>query len=83
MPGSSALGWREEAREYVRERRPVHERFFARAAASSFLVGGLLPLVCVRNFASIADPSRARGRTSTVSFICAYAGRNDPDEGLR
>jgi hypothetical protein len=50
------LGWREEAREYVRERRPVHERFF-RARPWAFLVGGLLPLVCVRNFAPMADPS--------------------------
>lgn len=51
------LGWRVEAREYVRERRPVHERFF-RARPFAFLVGGLLPLVCVRNFASIPDPSQ-------------------------
>jgi SAM-dependent methyltransferase len=50
-----ALGWREEAREYVRERLPVHRRFFA-ARPLSFLAGGLLPLVCVRNFAVIAGP---------------------------
>jgi SAM-dependent methyltransferase len=50
-----ALPWQEEAREYVRERRPVHERFFA-ARPWSFLAGGLLPLVCVRNFAGIAGP---------------------------
>jgi SAM-dependent methyltransferase len=49
-------GWVEEAREYVRERRPVHERFFG-ARPLSFLVGGLLPLVCVRNFAAVADPA--------------------------
>ena len=49
------LPWREEAREYVRERRPVHERFFA-ARPWSFLAGGLLPLVCVRNFAAIPGP---------------------------
>ena len=48
--------WVEEAREYVRERRPVHARFFA-ARPLSFLVGGLLPLVCVRNFAPVADPA--------------------------
>jgi SAM-dependent methyltransferase len=50
-----ALGWREEAREYVRERRPVHERFFA-ARPWSFLAGGLLPLACVGNFAIIPGP---------------------------
>lgn len=50
-----ALGWREEAREYVRERRPVHRRFFA-ARPFSFLVGGLLPALCVGNFAPIAGP---------------------------
>ncbi len=50
------LGWREEAREYVRERRPVHELFF-RMRPLSFLVGGLLPLVCARNFARIGSPA--------------------------
>lgn len=50
------LPWREEAREYVRERRPVHRRFFA-ARPWSFLVGGLLPLACVGNFRTIAGPS--------------------------
>lgn len=50
------LPWREEAREYVRERCPVHERFFA-ARPWSFLVGGLLPLVCPRNFVRVADPA--------------------------
>jgi SAM-dependent methyltransferase len=50
------LQWAEEAREYVRERRPVHERFFA-ARPWSFLAGGLLPLVCARNFIPLADPS--------------------------
>jgi SAM-dependent methyltransferase len=47
--------WVVEAREYVRERRRVHERFFA-ARPWSFLAGGLLPLVCARNFAPIAGP---------------------------
>ena len=50
------LDWRVEEREYVRERRPVHARFFG-ARPLSFLVGGLLPLVCVRNFATVRDPS--------------------------
>ncbi len=50
------LGWREEAREYVRERRPVHRRFFG-ARPLSFLAGALLPAVCVRNFSRIEDPA--------------------------
>lgn len=50
------LGWRVEEREYVRERRPVHARFFG-GRPLSFLAGGLLPLVCVRNFATVGDPS--------------------------
>lgn len=49
------LPWEVTAEEYVRERRPVHERFFA-ARPASFVVGGLLPLVCPRNFAAIAGP---------------------------
>jgi SAM-dependent methyltransferase len=49
------LPWAEEAREYVRERRPVHRRFFA-ARPWSFLAGGLLPLVCARNFRRIEGP---------------------------
>lgn len=51
-----ALGWHEEAREYVHERWPVHERFF-RMRPLSFLLGGLLPLVCVRNFARVGSPT--------------------------
>jgi SAM-dependent methyltransferase len=50
------LGWSVEEREYVRERRPVHTRFFG-ARPLSFLAGGLLPLVCVRNFCTVRDPS--------------------------
>ena len=41
--------WTVEAREYVRERLPVHRAFFA-ARPWSFLAGNLLPLVCVGNF---------------------------------
>ena len=47
--------WIEEAREYVRERRPVHARFFG-SRPWSFVLGGLLPLVCVPNFARMGDP---------------------------
>lgn len=50
------LPWTEEHREYVRERRPVHERFFA-ARPWSFLAGPLLPLVCTGNFARIDTPA--------------------------
>lgn len=50
-----ALPWEETAREYVRERRPVHERFFA-ARPLSFAAGPLLPAACARNFVAVADP---------------------------
>lgn len=50
------LPWTQEAREYVRERRAVHRRFFA-SRPWSFLLGGLLPVVCVPNFATIPAPS--------------------------
>ncbi len=50
------LPWAVEAEEYVVERRPVHERFFA-ARPASFLAGGLLPLACARNFALVAGPA--------------------------
>ena len=63
-----ALPWVEEAREYVRERRPVHKRFFA-ARPWSFLVGGLLPLVCARNFVRIADPSELSDGTFGVVHL--------------
>ena len=62
------LGWREEAREYVRERRPVHERFFG-ARPLSFLAGGLLPLVCVRNFAAIGDPAELGPERHGVVYL--------------
>lgn len=63
-----ALPWAEEARECVRERRPVHERFFA-ARPWSFLAGGLLPLVCVRNFATAAGPSELRADEHGVMYL--------------
>lgn len=63
-----ALPWAEEAREYVRERRPVHERFFA-ARPWSFLAGGLLPLVCVRNFSAAAGPSDLRPDEHGVVYL--------------
>jgi SAM-dependent methyltransferase len=63
-----ALSWSEEAREYVRERRPVHERFFA-ARPWSFLAGGLLPLACVRNFATIPEPGALAADEHGVVYL--------------
>jgi SAM-dependent methyltransferase len=54
------LPWEELGRGYVRERRPVHRRFFA-ARPLSFLAGGLLALVCPGNFAPVAGPAALRG----------------------
>ena len=62
------LPWREEAREYVRERRPVHGWFFA-ARPWSFVVGGLLPLVCARNFARMEDPSELPEGAFGVAYL--------------
>lgn len=60
------LPWIEDHREYAREARPVHERFFA-ARPWSFAVGPLLPLVCTRNFVRIDDPEDlAEGRHAAV-----------------
>lgn len=53
------LPWREEARELVRERRPVHRRFFA-ARPFSFAAGGLLALVCPGNFAPLGSAGELR-----------------------
>jgi SAM-dependent methyltransferase len=50
------LPWDELGRGYVRERLPIHRRFFA-ARPLSFLAGGLLALVCPWNFARIPGPS--------------------------
>jgi SAM-dependent methyltransferase len=79
------LPWMEEAREYVRERRPVHERFFA-ARPWSFLAGGLLPLVCPRNFVRIADPSELpEGAFGVVYLRLRKPGSAPPTDpqGLR
>ena len=62
------LGWLEEAREYVRERRPVHGRFF-RTRPWSFVVGGLAPLVCARNFVRVQDPSELGSREHGVVYL--------------
>lgn len=62
------LDWHEEAREYVRERLPVHRRFFG-ARPLSFLVGSLLPVVCVRNFVRIAGPEALRPGEHGVVYL--------------
>lgn len=62
------LPWVEEAREYVRERRPVHRRFFA-ARPWSFLAGGLLPLACARNFARIGGPAELAPSEHGVVYL--------------
>ncbi len=62
------LPWEVEALEYVRERWPVHERFFA-ARPWSFLLGGLLPLVCAGNFVRIPDPSMLPEGTFGVAHL--------------
>lgn len=61
-------GWVEEAREYVRERRPVHEPFF-RMRPLSFVAGGLLPLVCARNFRRIASPAELAEGVHGVVYL--------------
>jgi SAM-dependent methyltransferase len=69
------LPWEEEAREYVRQRRPVHERFFA-ARPLSFLAGGVLPLACARNFVPLEDPSQL----PEGAFGVAYLRLRRPEE---
>lgn len=49
------LPWEEQEREYVRERRPLHERFFA-ARPWSFAAGPLLGPLWRRNFLRIDGP---------------------------
>lgn len=63
-----ALPWEEEEREYVRQRRPVHERFFA-ARPWSFLLGGLLPLVCVGNFVRIGGTGELAPNEHAVVYL--------------
>lgn len=60
--------WAVEREEYVVERRPVHERFFALRPAS-FLAGGLLPLLCARNFAVIRGPEEVPPGRHGVAYL--------------
>jgi len=61
-------GWTQEHREYVRERRPVHDRFFA-ARPWSFLAGPLLPLICRRNFAAVGSPAELPDGAHAVAYL--------------
>lgn len=63
-----ALSWEVEAEEYVVERAPVHERFFA-ARPASFVAGGLLPLVAPRNFARVAGPGEVPEGQHGVAYL--------------
>ena len=62
------LPWEELALEYVRERRPVHDRFFA-ARPWSFALGPLLPLACARNFAPVSGPETLPPGTHGVVYL--------------
>lgn len=68
------LPWQVTAEEYVRERRPVSERFFA-ARPASFLAGGLLALACARNFTAIVGP----GEVPPGRYGVAYLRLRRPD----
>ena len=65
---SSGCRGRSTAEEYVRERRPLHERFFA-ARPASFLAGGLLTLVCPGNFAPVAGPADVPPGRHGVAYL--------------
>jgi SAM-dependent methyltransferase len=62
------LPWEVAAQEYVVERRPVHEGFFA-ARPASFLAGGLLPLVAARNFRRIGGPGEVPAGRHGVAYL--------------
>lgn len=68
------LPWIEEHREYARERRPLHDRFFAHRPWT-FLLGPLLPLVCTRNFQAVAHP----GLLPEGVHAAAYLRLRKPD----
>lgn len=61
-------GWDELGREYVRERRPVHRRFFG-SRPLSFLIGNALSLVAARNFAAIASPREVPAGDHAVVYL--------------
>lgn len=62
------LPWEVATREYVRQRRRVHERFAA-AAPASYLVGGALALACPRNFAAVSSPDELRPGEMGVAYL--------------
>lgn len=62
------LPWTVEAREYVRERLPVHRLFFA-GRPLSFLAGNLLALVCPGNFRRIRGSGEVPEGTHGVVYL--------------
>jgi SAM-dependent methyltransferase len=62
------LPWEVTAQEYVRERRPLHERFFA-ARPASFALGWALPFACPRNFRAIAGPDEVPPGRHGVAYL--------------
>jgi SAM-dependent methyltransferase len=60
--------WAVTAREYVRQRRDVHGRFFA-LRPWSFAVGGALRWVCPRNFRPVADAAALPAGEQGVVYL--------------
>ncbi len=60
--------WRVEVREYVRQARDVHGRFFA-LRPWSFAAGGGLRLVCPGNFRPVATPAALRPGEHGVVYL--------------
>jgi SAM-dependent methyltransferase len=60
--------WEVAAEEYVVERRPLHQAFFA-ARPASFLAGGLLPLVAPGNFARAGGPDEIPAGAHGVVYL--------------
>lgn len=63
-----ALPWEVEAREYVRERVPLHRWFFA-GRPWSFAAGNLLPLACVGNFRRIGGAAEVPDGRHGVVYL--------------
>lgn len=63
-----ALPWVVEGREYVRQARDVHGRFFA-WRPWSFALGGALRWVCPRNFRRVATPAALGPEEMGVAYL--------------
>jgi hypothetical protein len=63
-----SLPWQVEAREYVRQARDVHGRFFA-WRPWSFAFGNALALVCPGNFRPVATPAALRAGEMGVAYL--------------